>query len=127
MDGEALDKSSKKNHTKYKVTMKSFESLKSYCAIAGINSPQSTQKHLFNLTNVIFFICIGINFFFTLIYVCYEVDSFDENLDAAFAASGMGVCVIFFATLVWKMPQQYRFFDDFENIIEQSKAKQLIN
>lgn len=98
--------------------MKTFKIVKGYFAVAGINSYHSTQWHLFNVKNALFFLMLSINLAFTCIHSAQEDEKFEDYVDSFFWITTTFANALSFVTLFWKMPPLYTFFTDLERIIK---------
>lgn len=101
--------------------MKTFKVVKSYFAMAGINSYHSTQWHLFNTKNTLFILMLTINLALTCVYSFQEANKYEDYVDSFFWITTTFANALTFVLFIWKMPSFYRFFTDLEYIIKNSK------
>lgn len=98
--------------------MKTFRIVKSYFASAGINSYQTTQWHLFNKKNALFFLMLSVNLALTCMHSAQKDETFEDYVGSFFWITTTFANAISFLTFLWKMPPLYTFFTDLEHIIK---------
>lgn len=101
--------------------MKSIDSLKICFATLGFDSPQSTRKDLLKPKNISCLSLIGIDIVLTSVYIYYEANDFEEYVDAIYILWTLIFSFFTFATLIWQVPEHYRFINYLENAITESE------
>lgn len=102
--------------------MEAFNDVKKYFALLGIpSSHESTRKYLFNKITVLIFATHGIDLILSSAYMFKVAENFDEYVDALFRVTSLISCIIFFATVVWNLPELHEFISTVESIISKSE------
>lgn len=102
--------------------MKTFNDIKKYFAIFGITSPQSARMQLLNARIFFTFFIHGLEVFQSGAYIYRITDvAFAEYVDTYFRITVVITLGMFFATVVWNMPELYRFIDGLEKLITESE------
>lgn len=102
-------------------TMKLFQSVRKFYQTIGIDLPQSNQKCLFNIKNVVPLLCTTHVFISALCAFLFEVKSIPEY-GIAFYVSITGFSMtIFFFMIISNMPNIFQLIAGFEGFIEKSK------
>lgn len=101
--------------------MKSIDSIKTCFADLGFDSLQSTRKDLLKPKNISCLLLIGIDIILTSVYIYYEANGFEEYIDALYILWSLILSFYTFTTLIWQVPNYYRFFNYLENTITESK------
>lgn len=104
--------------------MEAFDDVKKYAALLGIESSRdSTRKHLFNPITVSILITHGIDLILSSEYMFNVAKKFDEYVDVFFRITSLISCIIFFASIVWNLPELCGFVHSLETIIRKSELK----
>lgn len=63
----------------------------------------------------------GMEVSLSAVYAFRIAVDFAEYVDCFYRITSLIACTIFFATIVWNMPELYRLIGSIENIIDKSK------
>lgn len=100
--------------------MEPFKSCQKYLMNVGINSRQSSRKHLFNARNVTTLIVTTLSIISNTIFLLQDAKTFEKYTTTIYALSTAMVSTATYVTAIWKMAKLFQIFDNFQNIIDKS-------
>lgn len=98
-----------------------FQSLEENFAFVGITEKQSRQKNPFNLRILMSSITFVVSLVFNFVFLFYIANDFEEYIESFYISTTMLGNSIVFANYVWKMPNLFKCFEGFRNIIGKSE------
>lgn len=101
--------------------MKIFQEIQRSFLILGITPYQSIQANPFNTHIVKALLGSVLSTASYFLWFFYIAMSFNEYVKAIFYIFGSAITTVGFSVLVWKMKQWFRFIDNLETFINESK------
>lgn len=102
--------------------MKAFQMVQANYAILNITAYQSIQPQPYNSGKILLaFSMFGSLLILQLVYIFYVANTFDEYVECAITTSGKLVICVFLATVIFKMPTMFEFFDTVEEVKSMSE------
>lgn len=100
-----------------------IKSMRNQFALIGIHkwSNQSSRIYPLNEKNLMVLLMFIIDLIINGVYFIHGADNFQKYVNSAFTCSTLAVGVMAFATIIWRIPKIFEFFDELEKTIKSRK------